>query len=456
MSSGKPYTDQQMAAFTQMAYWEDLNDIVQAKGSPVYVKDLMSDPAKLYSLEKIGFTKEQIENSGWQIVDTYDTNAKNGFACCTIQTSDGHAVIAYRGSEGFETDLGNGINDWVRADLGLVNSVQTSQHAEVERFLDSRKGLLSQYSLAMTGHSLGGNLAEYGTIVSGKYGLDGNVEQCLSMDGPGFSDEFASKYANEIARMSDRMEHLQWSPVGNLLTGLPGVEQRIGSVENKGDDEYGMMTRHDPKYLQFDSDGSVKPGSVDPLALILGGTSKWIDNMDPDKGNIIKTGLQGAALLYFMYANRDHLWEQLGDWFKAQFTDAPQKSGGGGGHGFSGGGGGGGGGHGFGGGKANVIRVSTEDMARTISKYQEERGRLMDALGICNNAAQELARSWAGPSFLAMSVRLSGTYKNLSQSLEKIDDAIDELKSTINIMDSAESSVASAAAALDIGSSPFA
>ncbi len=451
MSSGKQYTDQQMAAFTQMAYWEDLNDIVQAKGAPVDVKDLISDPAKLYSLEKLGFTKSQIENSGWQIVDTYDTNAKNGFACCTIQTSDGHAVIAYRGSEGFETDLGNGINDWVRADIGLLNSVQTSQHAEVERFLDSRKGLLSQYSLAMTGHSLGGNLAEYGTIVSGKYGLDGNVVQCLSMDGPGFSDEFASEYAAEIARMSDRMEHLQWSFVGSMLTGLPGVEQRIGSVENTDGNDNFMVYRHDPKYLQFDSDGSVKPGSVDWLALLSGVTSKGIDNMDPAKGNIIKTIIQGGALLYFMYINREHLREQLGDWFKAQFAPDPQKRGSGGGHGF-----GGGGGHGFGGGKANVIRVSTEDMARTVLKYQEERGRLMDALGICSNAARELARSWAGPSFLAMSVRLDGAYKNLSKSLEKIDDAIDELKSTINIMDSAESSAASSAAALDIGSSPFA
>ena len=78
MSSGKQYTDQQMAAFTQMAYWEDLNDIVQAKGAPVDVKDLISDPAKLYSLEKLGFTKSQIENSGWQIVDTYDTNEGTG------------------------------------------------------------------------------------------------------------------------------------------------------------------------------------------------------------------------------------------------------------------------------------------------------------------------------------------------------------------------------------------
>lgn len=38
----------------------------------------------------------------------------------------------------------------------------------------------------MTGHSLGGNLAEYATIMSYKYGLDTKIKQCVSMDGPGF------------------------------------------------------------------------------------------------------------------------------------------------------------------------------------------------------------------------------------------------------------------------------
>ena len=85
-----------------------------------------------------------------------------------------------------------------------------------------------------------------------------------------------------------------------------------------------------------------------------------------------------------------------------------------------------------------------------------EKSRLMEALNVCNNAAQMLARSWAGPSFAEMSIRLANTYKNLFQSTARIDDAIDELRKTLSIMENAEKKVASTAAALDTGVSPFA
>ena len=124
--------------------------------------------------------------------------------------------------------------------------------------------------------------------------------------------------------------------------------------------------------------------------------------------------------------------------------------GGGGGHSF------GGGGRSFGGGGANVIKGSTEEMAATIAKYQSERGRLMEAVSVCNNAAQMLARSWAGPSFMAMSIQMANTYKNLFQSINRVDDAIAELKATIGIMDDTENKVKASVASLDIGTSPFA
>ena len=116
----------------------------------------------------------------------------------------------------------------------------------------------------------------------------------------------------------------------------------------------------------------------------------------------------------------------------------------------------GGGSRSFGGGGANTIKVSTEEMAATIAKYQSEKGRLMEAVSVCNNAAQLLARSWAGPSFLAMSVQMANTYKNLYQSINRVDDAIDELKKTIGIMENTEKNVKASAVSLDIGTSPFA
>ena len=105
---------------------------------------------------------------------------------------------------------------------------------------------------------------------------------------------------------------------------------------------------------------------------------------------------------------------------------------------------------------ADGLIVQDLGMAAAIRRYQAEKNRLMDAVKICNNASRMLAQSWAGPSFAALSVKMASTYKNLSQSITKMDDAIEELNQTIRIMEGAERKVASSAAALDLGVSPFA
>ncbi len=103
----------------------------------------------------------------------------------------------------------------------------------------------------------------------------------------------------------------------------------------------------------------------------------------------------------------------------------------------------------------DIIKVSTEEMSATISKYQAEKSKLMGALAICVKASALLAQSWAGPSFAVCCGKMAATYKNLFQSEQKIDDAISELTNVIAIMDGTESSVKSDAAALEVGESPF-
>ncbi len=439
------YTDQQMAAFSKIAYFEQLNDALQANGGqPVSLGDIRLTDGQKAELENIGFKYEDYKN--WKIVDVYDTNDKNGFSCCTIETSPGKAAVAFRGSEGFDSDYGNVIHDWVEADVGLLNSVQTEQQAEVNKFLSSRKELLNRYDLGMTGHSLGGNLADYATIVSGRYGLDDNVQQCLSLDGPGFSDEFIATHGIEIAHMRGKMEHVQWSVVGNLLNRLPLPEgnNRIGDVANKdGLEEYSIVSRHDLQYLRFNEDGTIAQGSKDPLAIVGGIVSQVTDHMPSYISNGLKTFVQGGALIIGWFVNKDHVWEDIKKTIAARLgLNKSGKSGGGGSRGFGSSG-------------ANVIKVSTEEMAAAVAEYQNQKSRLMEALASCENAAQTLARSWAGPSFLQMSLKMASTYRNLRESVTKIDDAIDELKKTINTMERTEKSVQSAMASLDTGTSPF-
>lgn len=230
------YSDKDLRTFTQIAYtnFSDAPEILVKDSDNGNVDCTIANLESKTNPPKDGYpynttiTADQKQN--WKIVSIHDTNAQNGFYACIVETSPGNAVVCFRGSEDM-SDPNNLKNDWIYADMGLLNSTCTNQQAEVERFLAANKELLSKYdNITMTGHSLGGNLAEYATIMSYKYGLDTKIKQCVSMDGPGFSDEFIRANREHIANMKGVIKHYRWSWVGNLLFDLPGVEYQDVSI----------------------------------------------------------------------------------------------------------------------------------------------------------------------------------------------------------------------------------
>lgn len=266
------YTDEQMRAFSQIAYTDFTKayEFLQAtQGGDSFSIEELEITAKVLDpsikFDQLYCVTEQ-QKRDWKIVAVHDTNPQNGFYGCIIETAPGKATLAFRGSEE-PKKFSNLIHDWFAADLGLFNSFQTRQHAEVDRFLKKYSDKINQYdSISLTGHSLGGNLAEYATLVSHKYGFDSRVDRCVSLDGPGFSNEFIALHTLDVLRMKDKMKHYSWSLVGSLLFNLPGVEYKYCEISNeantKDGKEYGAVSRHDTKYLVFDENGNLNTDGV--------------------------------------------------------------------------------------------------------------------------------------------------------------------------------------------------
>ena len=312
------YSDLEMRAFTQIAYMDfgkgdsRYNALKLKYGDKVPLKELLSSK-QAQDLRNMGITDDQINS--WNIVNIHNTNTDNGFYGCMIETSPGNATIAFRGSEGLEQVL-TAKTDWSDADLALLNSVLTKQEAEAKKYLESLKenGIWDQYdSVALTGHSLGGELAEYAAIISVRLGMDDKITQCVSMDGPGHSSEFLEEYKEEIKKIAPKMDHPRWSAVGNLLFDLPGVHYRNAKVSNDAnwkkhakygqeqytEDEkkdYNSLTRHDTKYLCFDEDGNLIPGEKDWLSSLMRYISQGVDYLPSIIGNTLNSLLRGMLI----------------------------------------------------------------------------------------------------------------------------------------------------------------
>lgn len=104
---------------------------------------------------------------GWTIVKS-ESNAANGFAATAYRSNaTGDIVIAYRGSDDFKDFDPRG-----SADLALASPLAAwnSQFTDALEFAKDIKNKYPNEAMSVTGHSLGGGLAQ---VVSKAYGLHG-------------------------------------------------------------------------------------------------------------------------------------------------------------------------------------------------------------------------------------------------------------------------------------------
>lgn len=110
-------------------------------------------------------------------------------ASCFVD-ANGDATVAFRGT-------GGSYEAWRDNLLGEYRDDTPCQMAAVD-FIESCCG--DYANITVTGHSKGGNLAQYCTVMLGD-----RIDRCVSYDGQGFCDDFLDVYADEIAAASGKI-----------------------------------------------------------------------------------------------------------------------------------------------------------------------------------------------------------------------------------------------------------
>lgn len=155
-----------------------------------------------------------------------DCNKDVGALC--FVSPDGQPIVAFVGTKNGE--------EWIDNVEGLNTSDTDCQKAALD-YINS----LPYDGIIVTGHSKGGNKAQYVTICA----PEGKVKQCISMDGQGFSQEFYDKYGHLVQERADKIKNYSLSSdfVNILLFPVPGAQQ---IYVDGGKDVGNMLENHSP------------------------------------------------------------------------------------------------------------------------------------------------------------------------------------------------------------------
>ena len=314
---GYKYNDAAMMMATQVAYL-DIDDKNGSVGKVVEnLLDMYTEPdgqgnlvvkdgvASYYkkqaevaiNIDKLSREGNDIGNwKDWKVVDTCNDQHETGYYSMLIDTGNGDAIIGCRGSESY--DLEQVGNDWIKADVGLLDNQLTAQQEMAQKYMEHlyyKYG--DQYdTFSVSGHSLGGNLAEHMTITAPP-GMREKIDHTISFDGPGFSQEYIDSHRDAIASAKDLMDHYEWSWVASLLISPPGVRDHIIKAHNEGyeDGLKAELFRHDTHNVEYDENGNTMPGDESALSERLGPISRYLEHTgEGGIEDVINTMIMGS------------------------------------------------------------------------------------------------------------------------------------------------------------------
>lgn len=196
------------------------------------------------------------------------TEAEQQFAAMEIVLEDGTSYVSFRGTD--DTIIG-----W-KEDFNLSTGVVPAQKRAIEylqKISEHTDGMLR-----VGGHSKGGNLAIYGSVMCKS--AHEKILEIYSNDGPGFSREF-----QELPEMKEMMPKIiriipEYSIIGTLLE--HEKEPVIVASSSKG------LLQHDGFSWEVQGPALVRRDSLNKTALrFIEILHKWIDGMDTEQKRLL-------------------------------------------------------------------------------------------------------------------------------------------------------------------------
>lgn len=142
------------------------------------------------------------------VCDSKGSRRFNSF--CVLDRAEKTAYIVIGGNYrvGFYPSGSGVTSSWCDNFLGAVQSI-TAEQRDILGFYDRAASRVRGYGIVVCGHSKGGNLAQFITL------MRGNVSRCISFDGQGFSDEFIARHQRLIEKRGSKI--LSLCPAGSIV-----------------------------------------------------------------------------------------------------------------------------------------------------------------------------------------------------------------------------------------------
>ena len=172
---------------------EFIDEYIEDTGMASYQKavDLVNSQGDTLKNLKIAYTsgdyKKKLMSQG---ADQY---CMDGLTAVCFKDDDGNAYVIYRGTDGHIAWSEN---------VEAAFLADTQYQEKALNFFESIPDLSNCKDVQLSGHSKGGNMVQYVTIVS-KYSE--YISKTLSYDGQGFSDLFMTKYFDDIQKNKNKI-----------------------------------------------------------------------------------------------------------------------------------------------------------------------------------------------------------------------------------------------------------